>query len=135
MAGPVEFFNDLAAQGPLKNRYVGELYFQNHRGTYTSQAKTKQGNRKSEIALREAEMWGVAAHTLNGFTFGSETLDACWKTVLLHQFHDALPGSSIHRVYEEIEQDHAAVIAKAQDVAHQAASSLLTSPSATRNRL
>ena len=131
MAGPVEFFKDLATHGPIKNRYVGELYFQNHRGTYTSQAKTKKGNRKSEIALREAEMWGVAAHALNGFAFGPETLDAYWKTVLLHQFHDALPGSSIHRVYEEVERDHTAVIAKAREVAQQAAAELVNGPSAS----
>jgi alpha-mannosidase len=130
MAGPVEFFKDLVTLGPVKNRYVGELYFQNHRGTYTTQAKTKLGNRKSEFALREAEIWGVAAHALNGFAFGLETLDAYWKTVLLHQFHDALPGSSIHRVYEEVERDYNEVIAKAQDVTQQAASTL-TEPAAT----
>ncbi len=124
-AGPVEYFTDLQARGSLANRYVGELYFQNHRGTYTSQAKTKKGNRKSEFALREAEMWGVAAHALKGFEFGAQTLDEDWKLVLLHQFHDALPGSSIHRVYEEVERDHALVIAKARDLAAQAVSTLV----------
>ncbi len=129
-AGPEDYFTDLAARGPLTNRYVGELYFQNHRGTYTSQAKTKKGNRKSELALREAELWGVAAHTLKGFEFNSSVLDGAWKVVLLHQFHDALPGSSIHRVYEEVERDHAAVIAKARNTATQAASRLVE-PSAS----
>lgn len=123
--GPEDYFKDLAARGPLNNRYLGELYFQNHRGTYTTQAKTKKGNRKSELALREAEMWGVAAHALKGYDFSSSVLDATWKVVLLHQFHDALPGSSIHRVYEEVERDHAAVIAKARDTAAQAAATLV----------
>ncbi|HEX7434864.1 MAG TPA: glycoside hydrolase family 38 C-terminal domain-containing protein [Anaerolineaceae bacterium] len=125
-AGPVEYFQDMQAKGPLTNRYVGELYFQNHRGTYTTQAKTKKGNRNSEFVLREAEMWGVAARALKGFAFSAQTLDEAWKTVLLHQFHDALPGSSIHRVYEEIERDHAAVIAEARHLAEQAASQFAT---------
>ncbi len=127
MAGPVEFFKDLEKRGPFRNRYVGELYFQNHRGTYTSQARTKKGNRKSEIALREAELWGVAARALKGFDFGPATLDAAWKIVLLHQFHDALPGSSIHRVYQEIERDHEIVISQARNLAVQAASKIVRS--------
>jgi len=124
MAGPDEFFKDLEARGPINNRYVGELYFQNHRGTYTSQAKAKKGNRKSEFTLREAEMWGTAARALRGFTFGSETLDAAWKTVLLHQFHDALPGSSIQRVYDEIEADYTVIIGQGQAIARAAATQL-----------
>ena len=132
MAGPNEYFQDLEARGPVRNRYVGELYFQAHRGTYTSQAKTKRGNRKSEFALREAEMWASAARALKGFAFGPQTLDEDWKIVLLHQFHDGLPGSSIHRVYAEIERDHAAVIRRADALASQAASRLLDgSPAAT----
>ena len=59
-----------------KNRYVGELYFQAHRGTYTSQARTKRGNRKSEFALREAELWATAARALKGFDFTPNTPDA-----------------------------------------------------------
>ena len=55
MASPIDYFKDQEAKGSPA-RYVGELYFQAHRGTYTSQAKTKRGNRKSELALREAEM-------------------------------------------------------------------------------
>ena len=132
MAGPNEYFEDLESRGPVRNRYVGELYFQAHRGTYTTQAKTKRGNRKSEFALREAELWASAARALKGFDFGPQTLDEDWKIVLLHQFHDGLPGSSIHRVYAEIERDHAAVIRRADALAGQAASRLLDgSPTAT----
>ncbi len=64
MCEPVEFFEDLKETGVPDVKYVGELYFQAHRGTYTSQAKTKKGNRKCEMALREAELWGVAAHVI-----------------------------------------------------------------------
>lgn len=129
MASPGEFFANLFSQGQIKDRYVGELYFQAHRGTYTSQAKTKRGNRKSEFALREAELWGSAARALKGFTFTSQTLTLAWRKVLLNQFHDILPGSSIHRVYEEAEALHAEAISEAQGVA-QSAMAAFTQPSA-----
>jgi alpha-mannosidase len=103
MASPEEFFRDLEDQGLPKERYVGELYFQAHRGTYTSQAKTKLGNRKSEVALREAEFWGSIARLVGDYRFTPKTLWPAWQNILLNQFHDILPGSSIHRVYEEAE--------------------------------
>ena len=121
---PSEYFKDQEARGWPEARYVGELYFQAHRGTYTSQARTKRGNRKSELALREAEMWGVAAQALEGFAFPLAEIDEAWKAVLLNQFHDIIPGSSIHRVYEEAEAAYASVIRTAEGVAHQAASAL-----------
>ncbi|SFQ38196.1 alpha-mannosidase [Caldicoprobacter faecalis] len=122
---PLEFFHDLEKRGFPENRYVGELYFQAHRGTYTSQARTKRGNRKSEIALREAEIWGATARALKGYAFPLQTVDQAWKTVLLNQFHDILPGSSIQRVYEEAEADYERVISTAKKIAEEAASSLL----------
>ena len=67
MEGPLAHFKDLERRGYPRDRYVGELYFQAHRGVPTTQAKTKQGNRKSEFALREAELWGAAARALAGF--------------------------------------------------------------------
>ncbi|MCP4537860.1 MAG: alpha-mannosidase [Chloroflexi bacterium] len=121
-----EYFQDLETRGIPDARYVGELYFQAHRGTYTSQAKTKRGNRKSEFALREAEMWGAAAQALGkeSFEFPTEKIDEAWKLILLNHFHDIIPGSSIQRVYEEAEADYAAVTSTAQDVAQQAMSAL-----------
>jgi alpha-mannosidase len=122
-AGPAEFFQDLEQRGLPKERYVGELYFQAHRGTYTTQAKTKQGNRRAEFALREAELWGTAARALNGFAFTPRSLDEPWRTVLLNQFHDIIPGSSIARVYEEANAAYAQAIEAAQSVAGAAAAS------------
>ena len=123
---PLDYFKDQDARGWPDARYVGELYFQAHRGVLTSQAKTKKGNRKSELALREAELWGVAARTLKDFDFSAATLDAAWKVVLLNQFHDILPGSSIQRVYEEAEASYAAVITEASRVAESAVDALVT---------
>ena len=121
IASPVAYFHDQEEKGWPDARYVGELYFQAHRGTYTSQARTKRGNRKSELALREAEMWGAAAGALTGYAYPLERMDAAWKAVLLNQFHDIIPGSSIHRVYEEAEAAYERVIDAAEEVAGQAA--------------
>jgi alpha-mannosidase len=122
LATPAQFFADLKLQGLPKERYVGELYFQAHRGTYTSQAKTKQGNRRSEFSLREAEFWGSIARTLNNFSFTQNTLKSSWLKLLLNQFHDILPGSSIHRVYEESASDFNKVIASSSNITYAAAS-------------
>lgn len=124
IASPIEYFADQEAKGWPEARYVGELYFQAHRGTYTSQARTKRGNRKSELALREAEMWGAAAGALTGYAYPLERMDAAWKTVLLNHFHDIIPGSSIHRVYEEAEAAYDQVIDTAEEVAGEAAGTL-----------
>ena len=119
---PQQFFEDCAKEGAPVNRYVGELYFQCHRGTYTSQAAIKRGNRKSELALREAEMWSVAAQ--DGVAYPLETLDRCWKGVLLNQFHDILPGSSIARVYEEARRLYDGIHADAAQITENACRSL-----------
>jgi len=125
IAHPLDYFKDQDARGWPDARYVGELYFQAHRGVLTSQAKTKQGNRKSELALREAEMWGVAARALKGFDFSAATLDAAWKVVLLNQFHDILPGSSIQRVHEEAEAAYLAVLTETKGLTEQLMAALL----------
>jgi alpha-mannosidase len=113
-ASPLAFFKDVEQRGTPTARTVGELYFQNHRGTYTSQARTKRNNRRAELALRDAELWSSAAAVLNGSKYPVEDLHDAWLTVLLLQFHDIIPGSSIHRVYEEAEAMHAEVIQAVQ---------------------
>src|SRR4030043_244161 len=129
LSSPGEFFADLKRQGSPKERYVGELYFQAHRGTYTSQAKTKLGNRRSEFTLHEAEFWGTLAHTMNGHAFTPYDLKPNWYKLLLNQFHDILPGSSIHRVYDEAIAAYSQVIAEAAKTAHSAAATYINSKS------
>eukprot|EP01111_Echinosteliopsis_oligospora_P011163 TRINITY_DN3615_c0_g1_i1.p1 TRINITY_DN3615_c0_g1~~TRINITY_DN3615_c0_g1_i1.p1 ORF type:complete len:1063 (+),score=284.46 TRINITY_DN3615_c0_g1_i1:57-3191(+) len=80
--------------------WVGELYFELHRGTYTSQAGTKKGNRKSEHLLHDAEFLSSVALSAKGLPYSGEINDM-WKIVLLNQFHDVLPGSSIGMVYDD----------------------------------
>ncbi len=125
LASPEEFFRDQEARGLPAARYVGELYFQAHRGTYTTQARTKRGNRKSELALREAEMWASAASALKpAYKFPASAMESAWRNLLLHQFHDILPGSSIHRVYEEAEAAFANITETAETVADGARTAL-----------
>ena len=127
-SSPAEFFAGLEQDGLPVERYVGELYFQAHRGTFTTQAKTKQGMRRAEFSLREAELWGVAARALRGFDFSPATLSEPWHKVLLNQFHDILPGSCIERVKLEAEADLAEAVTAAQSAAQKAAAALLDDP-------
>ena len=106
---PAAFFAKARAEYPKPPVWVGELYLELHRGTLTSQARTKQGNRRSEHLLREAELWAATAAVRTGFAYPYQQLDRIWKTVLLHQFHDILPGSSIAWVHREAERTYAEV--------------------------
>ncbi|MDX6261011.1 MAG: alpha-mannosidase, partial [Kribbellaceae bacterium] len=119
---PTEFFSAAQEEYPNAPVWSGELYLEIHRATYTSQAKTKQGNRRSEHLLREAELWSAAAVVAGKLdTYPYDELDRIWKAVLLNQFHDILPGSSIAWVHREAEATYAklaeeleAIIATAQ---------------------
>ncbi|MEU6031262.1 glycoside hydrolase family 38 C-terminal domain-containing protein [Streptomyces tauricus] len=106
---PEKFFEKAEAEYPNAPVWVGELYLELHRATLTSQAKTKQGNRRSEHLLREAELWAATAAVRTKFAYPHEELDRLWKTVLLHQFHDILPGSSIAWVHREARKTYEAV--------------------------
>ena len=110
ITNPLKFFEDLENYD-LKHTYCGEMYYPAHRGTFTSQAKTKKLNRKAEYALREAEMLSAL--------FGEkrqDKFDELWKTVLFNQFHDIIPGSAIHETYTQAEAELADVIEQAQDI-------------------
>jgi alpha-mannosidase len=113
---PRQFFTTAEADYPDRPVWSGELYLELHRGTYTSQAKTKQGNRRNEHLLREAELWATTATVLRGADYPAQQLRELWRTVLLHQFHDILPGSSIAWVHREAAATHARVSAELEDV-------------------
>jgi alpha-mannosidase len=93
---------------PQLPTWVGELYLEYHRGTYTSQARNKRQNREAEQLYREAEWLNAWAVTL-GAENRQAQLDAGWRTILLNQFHDILPGSSIPQVYADSNADYAEV--------------------------
>ena len=104
--------------------WSGEMYLEFHRGTYTSQLRTKQGNRRSEHLLREAELWAASAAVGRGEDYPYETLKECWRTVLRNQFHDILPGTCIGWVYQRTEAEYAEVARRLEEVIARAASAL-----------
>jgi alpha-mannosidase len=104
-----EFFSRLEEDAVALPVVVGELYFEYHRGTYTSQAGVKRGNRKAEWLLHNLEFLATAATRLRGGPYPRQELAELWETLLLNQFHDILPGSSIHEVYADAARDHAAI--------------------------
>ncbi|MGH9079865.1 MAG: alpha-mannosidase, partial [Acidimicrobiales bacterium] len=112
MEGPRAFFDQAESAIVDPAVWVGELYLEHHRGTYTTQGATKAGNRRGELALRDAELWASFA----GGHYPADELDEAWQTLLLHQFHDIIPGSGIHWVYEDTRRDHAEVIRRAESV-------------------
>ncbi|NJM07695.1 alpha-mannosidase, partial [Candidatus Gracilibacteria bacterium] len=109
---------------PRLPTWVGELYFEYHRGTYTSQAAIKRANRAAEQHYRMAE-WLNAWATSDGMPSQQAQLDAGWQKILLNQFHDILPGSSIAAVYEEAHADYTEITKIAAAVTQEAIKQLL----------
>lgn len=109
LGSPNDFFARTEAELVDPPVWSGEMYLEFHRGTYTSQARTKAGNRRSEHLLREAELWATTAAVRADVAYPYDELEQQWRTVLLNQFHDILPGSSIGWVHDQAEQAHAAV--------------------------
>jgi alpha-mannosidase len=103
-----EFFRRLNARKVDWPRWVGELYFEYHRGTYTTQARNKRANRKSEFLYHEAEFLATVANWL-GDPYPRAALDTGWQLILVNQFHDILPGSSIGEVYADCARDYARI--------------------------
>ena len=102
--------------------WVGELYLELHRGTLTTQSRTKRGNRRLEKRLRDVEMvWSA----LPLEQYPAAELDRLWKVLLINQFHDIIPGSSINRVYREAEAQYAGSLAECDALIERAAGSLL----------
>jgi alpha-mannosidase len=100
--------------------WSGEMYFERHRGVQTTQARGKLGNRRCENLLREAELWAALGLAEAAATSGASRLEHAWRTLLLHQFHDILPGSSIHWVHDDALAAHADVAAIASEVIGEA---------------
>lgn len=107
------YFDELKERVEGNNRlpvWEGELYFEYHRGTLTSMGRNKRSNRKSELGLMDLELLAVLAQAQTAYP--TDELDAMWKKVLINQFHDILPGSSIHEVYEVTKVEYAELAEK-----------------------
>lgn len=107
------------------------MYLELHRATYTTQARTKQGNRRSEHLLREAELWAAAATVQTDAGYPYDELEELWQLVLLQQFHDILPGSSIAWVHQDAERNYTAIARRAELVITQAMGRLVGSGTRT----
>jgi len=141
------FFEKAEADAQDLPVWVGELYLELHRGTYTSQARNKRGNRKSEFLLRDAEFFDAislvlapnrkehaadparAVYDVTGLGEKNSAthraaLDRAWKLVLLNQFHDIIPGSSIHWVYQDSDRDYETVRVLGESVRESAVATL-----------
>ncbi len=114
LEGIVPFFDKLgkrmdaeATRFPIWN---GELYLEYHRGTLTSVARNKANNRRAERQLRELEFLSALAAALKpGTPYPKATLAELWEIVLINQFHDILPGTSIAEVYEDSDTEYASI--------------------------
>lgn len=96
---------DIAGRKRLP-RWVGELYFEHHRGTLTAQASAKRWNRRSEFLYHDLETLESLVNLDHLSSYPSAALLEGWKVILLNQFHDILPGSSIREVYEDSQKQY-----------------------------
>ncbi len=114
-----EFFDrtfDRIADRPDMPSWHGELYFEYHRGTYTSAGKNKRNNRKSEILYEQLETLSTLC-ALEGSLYPRAEIDAGWDVILLNQFHDIIPGSSIGEVYRTCNEEYAEILSKGEALA------------------
>ncbi|HEY3289103.1 MAG TPA: glycoside hydrolase family 38 C-terminal domain-containing protein, partial [Anaerolineae bacterium] len=108
---PADFFARCEADIVDPSVWVGELYFELHRGTYTSQARNKLGNRRSEELLHDIEVLNAIGFATMGIAYPHDEINYLWKLVLLNQFHDIIPGSSIREVYIDSDAHYAEILA------------------------
>lgn len=105
-----DFFDELQKKASTLVTWYGELYFELHRGTYTTQANNKLNNRRSEILMKDLEVLAtVASLKHKSYSYPKEDFDKMWEAILLCQFHDCLPGSSIEMCYDDSDELYADV--------------------------
>lgn len=109
LTGGADFLHKNLKDNKKLATWDGELYLEMHRGTFTTKSNIKKMNRMLEFKLREAEMLCALAAWNGGAAYPADELRECWKKLLLNQFHDILPGSHIHPVYEDAMRDYAEI--------------------------
>lgn len=125
-----DFFAQARSEYANAPVWRGEMYLELHRGVLTSQHRTKQGNRRNEGLLREAELWASYANLKTGAVYPSAQLEEIWQSILLMQFHDILPGTAIAWVYREVENRHAEITRELLDIIDSALAALASDPTA-----
>ena len=99
--GGQEFLEKNLKNNKELQTWDGELYLEMHRGTFTTKSEMKRANRRLEYKLRDAEMLSVLRGEDN-----RQAITSAYKKLLINQFHDILPGSHIHPVYEDAMKDY-----------------------------
>jgi len=119
-----DFFASLEKKAEKGTKFVtwyGELYFELHRGTYTTQANNKLNNRKTEIMMHDVEYLATLATIKDAsYKYPKKEIDKMWESILLCQFHDCLPGSSIEMCYDDSDELYAEVYKTGKKVIHDA---------------
>ncbi|HLE90573.1 MAG TPA: glycoside hydrolase family 38 C-terminal domain-containing protein, partial [Anaerolineales bacterium] len=115
---------DPLTQSRMMPVWNGELYLEYHRGTYTTQARNKRANRKSEFLLHDAEFLATLASLHTDYKYPLQQINDAWRTVCLNQFHDIIPGSSIGPVYEESQAQYAELARNVTQLRDQALEAL-----------
>ncbi|KAF8246413.1 hypothetical protein K440DRAFT_553516 [Wilcoxina mikolae CBS 423.85] len=122
-----EFFASLEKKELAGNKFVtwyGELYFELHRGTYTTQSKNKKGNRNAEILMRDLEMLAAYASIRTSFKYPKQDIDDMWEDICLMHNHDCLPGTCIEMVYRDTDKMYAALFKKGAKIIEEASDAL-----------
>ncbi|MCQ2463505.1 MAG: hypothetical protein MJ177_08920, partial [Clostridia bacterium] len=116
MGHPQEFFAEAEKSRDELPVYCDELYYENHRGTYTSQAFIKKNNRRGEFLLTRTEIAGVINKICAGNEFDRDKIEKLWKALLKNQFHDILPGTSIHEAIEDCRAEQTALLEEGREM-------------------
>ena len=122
MGTSADFFHRLedAVKGDKRlPKWVGELYFEYHRGTYTSMARNKRDNRKSEFTYQNAEFLSAVAMGM-GLSYPQDSINRAWENILLNQFHDILPGTSIKEVYDVTKKEYEQILESGKGIINNA---------------
>lgn len=107
-------------------KWVGELYLEYHRGTYTTMARNKKFNRKSELLYQDIEFLSTLSEKVAGGSYPKKEINKGWETILLNQFHDIIPGSSIKEVYEDSKAQYVELIDNGKELSQKAISNIVS---------
>lgn len=127
MGKAIDFFKQLekiVKGNPKLPKWVGELYLEYHRGTYTSMARNKKYNRKTEFLNLDSELFSTMNMILQGKKYPQSEINKNWEITLPNQFHDIIPGSSIKEVYEESKKQYEEINARGKNIINSALDSI-----------
>jgi len=118
-------FDENCALTKRTPKWVGELYLEHHRGTYTSIGKNKKNNRKSEFLYQKAESLSVLSSLVAETKYQQKKINEGWETILINQFHDVIPGTSIKEVYQDTDRMYAEIKESAENIIDENVSAII----------